>query len=44
VRIYLASGATDMRRGFDSFSVMAQKVLKQDGHSPRPARLLVPQV
>jgi hypothetical protein len=30
VRIYLACGATDMRRGFDSLSVMAQEVLKQD--------------
>ena len=30
VRIYLACGATDMRKGFDSLSVMAQEVLKQD--------------
>ena len=30
VRIYLACGATDMRRGFNSLSVMAQEVLKQD--------------
>jgi transposase len=30
VRIYLACGATDMRKGFDSLSVMAQAVLKQD--------------
>jgi transposase len=30
VRIYLACGATDMRRGFDSLSVMAQEVLNQD--------------
>jgi transposase len=30
VRIYLACGVTDMRRGFDSLSVMAQEVLKQD--------------
>jgi transposase len=28
VRIYLTCGATDMRRGFDSLSVMAQEVLK----------------
>ena len=33
VRIYLACGATDMRRGFDSLSVMAQEVLKQDPFS-----------
>lgn len=30
VRIYLACGVTDMRKGFDSLSVMAQEVLKQD--------------
>ena len=30
VRIYLACGATDMRKGFDSLRVMAQEVLKQD--------------
>jgi transposase len=30
VRIFLACGATDMRKGFDSLSVMAQEVLKQD--------------
>ena len=30
VRIYLACGATDMRKGFDSLSVMAQEVLKHD--------------
>jgi transposase len=30
VRIYLACGATDMRKGFNSLSVMAQEVLKQD--------------
>ena len=33
VRIYLACGATDMRRGFDGLSVMAQEVLKQDPFS-----------
>ena len=33
VRIFLACGATDMRRGFDSLSVMAQEVLKQDPFS-----------
>lgn len=30
VRIYLACGVTDMRKGFDSLAVMAQEVLKQD--------------
>jgi hypothetical protein len=30
VRIYLACGVTDMRKGFDSLAVLAQDVLKQD--------------
>ena len=30
VRIYLACGVTDMRKGFDGLSVLAQDVLKQD--------------
>ncbi|MGE0852662.1 MAG: IS66 family insertion sequence element accessory protein TnpB [Hyphomicrobiaceae bacterium] len=30
VRIYLACGATDMRRGFDGLAMLAQEVLKQD--------------
>jgi hypothetical protein len=30
VRIYLACRATDMHKGFDSLSGMAQEVLKQD--------------
>ena len=30
VRIYLACGKTDMRKGFDGLSIMAQDVLKQD--------------
>ena len=33
VRIFRACGATDMRRGFDGLSVMAQDVLKQDPFS-----------
>lgn len=33
VRIYLACGVTDMRRGFDGLSMMAQDVLKQDPFS-----------
>ena len=33
VRIYLACGATDMRRGFDGLSMQAQEVLKQDPFS-----------
>jgi transposase len=30
VRIYVACGATDMRKGFDGLAVLAQQVLKQD--------------
>ena len=30
VRIYLACGTTDMRKGFDGLSMMAQDALKQD--------------
>ena len=30
VRIYLACGLTDMRKGFDGLSMLAQDVLKQD--------------
>jgi transposase len=33
VRIYLACGVTDMRRGFDELSIIAQDVLKQDPFS-----------
>ena len=33
VHIYLACGVTDMRRGFDGLSMMAQDVLKQDPFS-----------
>jgi transposase len=29
VRIYLACGVTDMRKGFDSLAMLAQEVLKQ---------------
>ena len=33
VRIYVACGATDMRKGMDGLAVMAQQVLKQDPFS-----------
>lgn len=33
VRIYLACGVTDMRKGFPGLSVLAQEVLKQDPFS-----------
>ena len=33
VRIYLAMGATDMRKGFDGLSMLAQEVLKQEPFS-----------
>ncbi len=32
-RIWLACGATDMRKGFDGLAVLAQQVLRQDPHS-----------
>jgi transposase len=32
-RVYLACGATDMRRGFDGLAVMVQETLAQDPHS-----------
>jgi transposase len=33
VRIYLTCGVTDMRKGFDGLSMLAQDVLKQDPFS-----------
>lgn len=33
VRIHLACGATDMRKGFNGLSMLAQEVLKQDPFS-----------
>lgn len=33
VRIYLACGVTDMRKGMDGLAVLAQQVLKQDPFS-----------
>ena len=30
MRVYLAMGATDMRKGMDGLAVLAQEVLKQD--------------
>lgn len=33
VRIYLAMGPTDMRKGFDGLSMLAQDVLKQEPFS-----------
>jgi transposase len=33
VRVYLAMGPTDMRKGFDGLSMLAQEVLKQDPFS-----------
>ncbi len=32
-RIYLACGATDMRKGFDGLAVLVQQVLAHDPHS-----------
>lgn len=33
VRIYLAMGATDMRKGFDGLALLVQEVLKKDPYS-----------
>lgn len=33
MRVYLAMGPTDMRKGFDGLSVLAQEMLKQDPFS-----------
>ncbi|MBB3267653.1 transposase [Azospirillum sp. OGB3] len=30
VRVYLAMGATDMRKGMDGLAMLAQQVLQQD--------------
>lgn len=32
-RVWLACGATDMRKGFDGLAVLAQRVLHEDPHS-----------
>jgi transposase len=32
VRVWLATGTTDMRRGFDGLALMVQEVLKRDPH------------
>jgi len=32
-RIWLAAGVTDMRKGFNGLSALAEKVLKQDPYS-----------
>ena len=31
-RVWLASGLTDMRRGFDGLAIQVQEVLKRDPH------------
>jgi transposase len=31
-RVWLASGPTDMRRGFDSLALLVQETLKRDPH------------
>lgn len=31
-RVWLASGATDMRRGFDGLALLVQETLKRDPH------------
>jgi transposase len=34
-RVWLASGATDMRRGFDGLALLVQETLKRDPHCGR---------
>ena len=36
-RVWLASGLTDMRRGFDGLAIQVQEVLKRDPHYDRQA-------
>ena len=38
VRVWLACGATDMRKGFDGLAVLAQQVLEQSQHPARCSR------
>jgi transposase len=33
VRVWLATGHTDMRKGFDGLALLVQKTLKRDPHS-----------
>jgi transposase len=33
VRVWLANGHTDMRRGFDGLALQVQETLKRDPHS-----------
>lgn len=33
VRVWLATGHTDMRKGFDGLALIAQETLKRDPHS-----------
>ena len=36
VRVWLATGHTDMRKGFDGLALMVQEKLKHDPHSGQP--------
>ena len=40
-RVWLAAGVTDMRKGYDGLSALAEKVLEEDPFSTRPS-LCVP--
>ena len=47
VRVWLATGHTDMRKGFDGLSLLVQETLKRDPHDGPPSaartgRLLAP--
>ena len=39
VRIYLAMGATDMRKSFDGLALLVQEVLKKDPYSGHPGKI-----
>jgi transposase len=42
MRVYLAMGPTDMRKGFDGLAALAQGALEQDPFSGQPVRLSRP--
>ena len=41
-RVWLASGATDMRRGFDGLALLVQETLKRDLHCEHAAPTEMP--
>ena len=39
-KVWIASGVTDMRKGFNGLSMLAQDALEQDPFSGRPGKLV----